>query len=254
MGKSLIFVGVSALLSSLSAQADTVLGLYAGASAWNMETSGGFAENTNTLAFNFADEHKSNFYVALEHPLPLIPNIKLSRTDMDNSGRVVLTESFTFGGEIFSATTDLTTTNELTSTDVILYYELFDNDVVSFDFGINAKYLDGALVVKETADASSDPGGREEFSGVLPMLYSKLALGLPFTGWGVYAEGSYLSIDDHTLSDYQAAITYSLLDNLAVDMSFQLGYRTMDLNLNDLDDVYADLEFKGAFAAVEVHF
>jgi outer membrane protein len=254
MRKSIIALGITSLLASVAAQADTLFGVYAGASAWNMATSGGFAESTNTVDFNFADETTSNFYIALEHPLPLVPNLKLSRTNMDNSGTVQLTENFTFGGEIFATTSNVTTTNELTSTDFILYYELFDNDLISFDFGINAKYIDGVLVVRETADTSADAGGRQEFSGIVPMLYSRLALGLPLTGWSVYAEGSYLSLDDSTLNDYQAAIAYSLLDNLAVDMNLQLGYRSMSLDLNDVDGVYSNLKFKGAFAGIEVHF
>jgi outer membrane protein len=86
------------------------------------------------------------------------------------------------------------------------------------------------------------------------MLYSRLALGVPFTGFGAYIEGSLLAIDDHTVSDYQAVITYSLMENLALDVTFQVGYRAVTLELEDLDDIYSDLEFKGAFAGLEVHF
>ena len=94
----------------------------------------------------------------------------------------------------------------------------------------------------------------EEFSGVVPMLYSRIQVGIPLTGFGAYIEGSFLSFDDQTLTDYQAAVTYSLLDNIAIDMTFQLGYRSLTLDLDDLDGIYTDLEFSGAFAGVEVHF
>ena len=96
--------------------------------------------------------------------------------------------------------------------------------------------------------------GREEFSGPVPMVYSRLAVGIPLTGFGAFVEGSFLSIDDHTLTDYQAAITYSLMENLAIDVTFQVGYRAFTLELEDLDDIYSDLEFKGAYAGLEVHF
>ncbi|MEP3827065.1 MAG: hypothetical protein ABJM47_03165, partial [Lentilitoribacter sp.] len=69
-----------------------------------------------------------------------------------------------------------------------------------------------------------------------------------------FVEGSFLNIDDHTLSDYQAALTYSLMENLAVDVTFQLGYRAVELELDDLDDIYSNLEFKGVYAGLEVHF
>ena len=137
------------------------------------------------------------------------------------------------------------------STDFILYYELFDNDLVSFDLGVNAKYIDGSLSV---VDAASNTQGAGEFSGVVPMAYSRLQLGLPFTGLAAYAEGSYLSFDDHELSDYQVAVAYSFIESLAVDMTLQVGYRKVTVDIEDLDDIYANMEFDGVFAGLEVHF
>jgi outer membrane protein len=217
-----------------------------------METSGGFSQDGANTRFNFEDEAKPSVYVAFEHPIPLIPNIKLQKTEMDTNGDVTLDANFTFGDKLFSINSDVTSNVQLGSTDIILYYELFDNDLISFDVGLNAKYIDGELMVI----AKDDPtlSGREEFSGPVPMLYSRLALGLPLTGFGAFVEGSFLSLDDHTLTDYQAAITYSLIENLAIDVTFQVGYRAFILELDDLDDIYSDLEFKGVYAGLEVHF
>ena len=114
---------------------------------------------------------------------------------------------------------------------------------------LNAKHIDGEFLA--TVDGET---GREEFSGPVPMVYSRLAVGVPFTGFGAFVEGSFLSIDDHTISDYQAAITYSLMGNLAIDLTLHLGYRAVTLDLDDLDDIYSDLEFKGIYAGLEVHF
>jgi outer membrane protein len=252
MKKTTLSVALVAICASFSSQGDTLLGLYVGAQAWNMETSGGFSDDGTNANFNFEDEAKPSYYAAFEHPLPLIPNLKVQRTQMDTDGDVTLKSNFTFGGELFSINTDVISDVQLSSTDIILYYELFDNDLISFDVGINAKYIDGELLVI----AKDDPtlSGREEFSGPVPMVYSRLAVGLPLTGFGAFVEGSFLSIDDHTLSDYQAAITYSLMENLAIDVTFQVGYRAFTLELEDLDDIYSDLEFKGAYAGLEVHF
>ena len=252
MKKLALSIGITSLLSCACAQADTLLGLYAGAQAWNMETIGGFSDDGTNLQFNFADKTQGSFYVAFEHPVPLIPNLKIQRTGMDTNGKVSLTTSYTFGDELFTANSTVLTDVKLTSTDAILYYELFDNDLISFDVGINAKYLDGELFVVDSEDPSTS--GREEFSGVVPMVYSRVAVGIPTTGFGFYVEGSFLSFDDQTLTDYQAAMTYSLMENFAVDMTFQLGYRAVEVDLEDLDGIYSNLEFKGAFAGLEVHF
>jgi outer membrane protein len=252
MKKTVVSLGLIVLFTSYASKADTLLGLYIGAQGWNMETVGGFSEDGTNNEFNFEDKGQSNLYVAFEHPLPLIPNIKLQRTEMDTSGDVILERNFAFGGKLFAINSATTTDVKLTTTDMILYYELFDNDLISFDVGLNAKYLDGELLVTDKNDPTVN--GREEFSGPIPMIYSRLAVGIPMTGFGAFVEGSFLSIDDHTLSDYQAAITYSLIENLAIDATFQLGYRSVSLELEDLDNIYTDLEFKGIYAGLEVHF
>ena len=249
MKKNTLSIGLLALCVSFTSQADTLLGLYAGAQAWNMETSGGFSNDGSNTEFNFEEQTNTNLYVAFEHPIPLIPNVKVQRTAMDTQGDVILDAQFTLGDKVFAANGNAFTDVSLTTTDFILYYELFDNDLVSFDVGLNAKHIDGEFLA--TVDGET---GREEFSGPVPMVYSRLAVGVPFTGFGAFVEGSFLSIDDHTISDYQAAITYSLMENLAIDLTLQLGYRAVTLELDDLDDIYSDLEFKGIYAGLEVHF
>ena len=252
MKKSLCIVAVIATTASLPTQADTLLGIYAGAQAWGMKTDGGFSDDGTNIDFNFDDQTNSNFYLALEHPLPLVPNIKIQRSDMNADGEVSVSSSFTFDSELFSANTALTTDIDLVSTDFILYYELFDNDLISFDLGVNGKQLDGNVFVQVKDDPTTK--GELDFSGILPMLYSKIEFGVPFTGLGAYIEGSFLSIGDHKVTDYQAVVTYSLLDNIAIDTTLQLGFRAMKTELEDLDNLYSDLEFSGAFAGIEVHF
>jgi len=70
----------------------------------------------------------------------------------------------------------------------------------------------------------------------------------------VYAEGSLLSIDGHSLHDYEMGIAYTFVDNLAVDLTVQLGYRSFLLELDDLEKVNTNLEFDGVFVGLEVHF
>nr|WP_136252655.1 TIGR04219 family outer membrane beta-barrel protein [Ningiella ruwaisensis] len=233
------------------ATADTVLGLYVGAQAWNMETEGGFAANEALADFNFEDETNSSFYAALEHPIPLVPNVKIARTTLDTAGVTTLSGTFTFGDEVFVQNSRLTTTADLTTTDLILYYEILDNDLISLDIGISGKQVDGDIVV---TDADTQQTSMESFDEIIPMAYGRVAVGLPLTGLGAYAEGNFLSIDDNTFTDYQAAITYNFIESLAIDMTIQAGYRVTSLELEDLDDIYADLEFEGAFIGLEFHF
>ncbi len=251
MRKTFIAMALISATSAPCAFADTILGVYAGAQGWDMSTAGGFADDTTITQFGFDSQTNGSIYAALEHPVPFVPNIKINRTVLDTSGSTTLTSSFTFDGELFTADSLVATNIDLTTTDYILYYEIFDNDLVSIDIGINGKHVDGTLLVE---DAASSLTATQSFSGIVPMGYSRIAFGLPFTGLGVYAEGSYLAIDDSTVSDYQIAITYSFIESLALDLTLQLGYRDTTVELDDLDDTYSDLTFDGAFAGIEFHF
>jgi outer membrane protein len=239
-----------ALLTSTHTIADTVLGGYVGVQAWNMSAEGGFSQDESIASFNFEEEANTNFYAALEHPIPLIPNIKLSRTTLDTTGTTVLDGQFTFGDEVYLVNSSLSTEVELTTTDYILYYEILDNDVISIDIGISGKQLDGDIrVVDENGRAS-----QESIDTVIPMGYGRVQIGLPFTGLSLYAEGSGLAIDDDSFTDYQVALSYSFVESLALDMSIQAGYRSTEIDINDVDDIYADLTFDGAFIGLAFDF
>lgn len=239
-----------AVLVSTNTMADTVLGGYVGAQAWNMSAEGGFAQNDSLATFDFEEEANSNFYAALEHPIPLVPNIKLARTTLDTSGSTTINTQFTFGDEVYLINDVLTTELELTATDYILYYEILDNDLVSIDIGISGKQIEGDILVMDQDGRSS----QESVNAIIPMGYARVQVGLPFTGLSLFAEGSGLAIDDDSITDYQVAITYSFLESLALDMSLQAGYRNTTIDINDVDDVYADLTFDGAFIGIEFDF
>ena len=90
--------------------------------------------------------------------------------------------------------------------------------------------------------------------GFIPLVYGRAEVGLPLTGLSVFFEGSLLAIDDSKVQDYQAGIAWELIDNLAVDVAIKAGYRQMTLELDDIDDIYTDLDASGPFAGIQVHF
>ena len=70
----------------------------------------------------------------------------------------------------------------------------------------------------------------------------------------MFAQGNYTGYDDSSIYDFQAGVSYAILDNLAVDLNVELGYKVVSMDIEDIDDVYADMEFKGLFAGATVHF
>ncbi|AAZ26579.1 hypothetical protein CPS_4757 [Colwellia psychrerythraea 34H] len=235
-----------------TAQADTLLGLYIGGQIWSNEASGSFGEGAdNQSVFEFDDENQGSFYVAFEHPIPLIPNIKIASTALDTVGGTTLNDSFKFDGITYNTNSTLDTTLDASFVDYTLYYEVFDNDLLTFDFGLTARDLDATIQVIEPAtQLQSDL----DVSGIIPMFYLSTIVGLPFTGLNVFAEANFISYDDQTVYDAQIGVSYAILDNLAVDFDVTLGYRTVKMELDDLDDFYSDLTYDGFFAGAVVHF
>ncbi len=239
-------LALAAAMVASSAQADTLLGLYAGAQYWQVEPEGEFGTAQDDQAnFNFDDDAQGSFYIAFEHPVPLIPNIKLRQTQLEVAGAGNV--DFNFNGTNYSGTAQVDA--DLSNTDLILYYEVLDNGLASFDFGVTVKSLDGEIIVSD-----GDASDTQELSGYVPMGYIAANVGLPLTGFSIYGDFSILSIGDHSMTDYQAGLAYTFVDNLAVDMSAQLGYRSFSLELDDLDGIYSDLEFSGIYGGLEVHF
>ena len=240
MKKTILAASVAVLMCG-SAQADTLLGLYIGGQIWADEASGSFGEgSSNQEVFQLTDDNQGSFYVAFEHPIPLIPNIKIASTTLDTVGGT--------SGSVGSFSAD--TTLDASYVDYTLYYEVFDNDLLTFDFGLTARDVDAYMKVSESDVNSSDL----DASGIIPMAYVSTIVGLPFTGLNIFAEANFISYDDQTIYDAQVGVSYSILDNLAVDFDVTLGYRTVKMELDDLDDFYSDLTYDGFFLGAVVHF
>lgn len=237
-------LGLSSL--ALPAHAD-ILGARFGIEGWRQDSSGGVTEtNTQIPDSSLADETKFGAYLTFEHPIPLLPNVRLRYTDFDTDGDVDTT--FTIDDIEFTNGANLDI--DATALDLTLYYEILDLDVLSLDAGLTIRYLDAEFKAQAFALGSAE----ESLSAPVPMLYAAGVAGMPFTGLYARAEANYLSYDDSSFSDMQISVGYRVIDNLAVDMSIELGYRKTELDIDDIDDIYADLEFSGAYAGLQLHF
>ncbi|TMN92321.1 hypothetical protein CWB72_05400 [Pseudoalteromonas phenolica] len=235
------------------AKADMLLGLYVGADGWQSENSGSFAGEGNAQDFNFEDKTFSSYYAALEHPIPLVPNIKLKYTQLELDGSALLTETFEFDGKDYTVGTTANLMTDFSHMDYTLYYELFDNDLVSIDFGLTVKHFDGDATVQGKVDGVSTTESID-FSAPIPLGYLRGEVGLPLTGLSVFAEGNLLAIDDSKIQDYQVGVAWEVIDTLAVDIAIRAGYRSFIIELDDVDDISTDLDVSGPFAGLQVHF
>ncbi|MET0069035.1 MAG: TIGR04219 family outer membrane beta-barrel protein [Candidatus Thiodiazotropha sp.] len=236
-------------LMVMPAHADTLLGLTADVDSWNMDSSGSLADSSDMQSFDLGSERHSILTLALEHPLPVVPNLKIRTNDLSSSGDQNLAADFDFSDVDFPAGLDVSVDFDVQNTDFIFYYEVFDNDTVSFDLGLNLKYLDGDIEVESSGLRAS-----ESFDGYVPMFHGALKVGVPATRLWFFGDLSLLSVGDHTLQDYTAGVAFKLVESLAVDISVKGGYHRISLELEDLDDIYTDWDFDGAFFGLQADF
>ncbi len=163
------------------------------------------------------DEMTYTLEASLEHPIPLVPNVKIAQSAAD-------ADNF-----------------EYTKQDFTLYYEILDNDLVSVDVGAGITRLTDAKV------------NATDFDGYLPHIYGAAEVGIPATPLFIFAKGWVADFDGDSGSDLQAGLQYSIGMGL-FDVELQGGYRIQKFDLNGFDHVDLDSKAQGVFAGVNIDF
>ena len=186
-------------------------------------------------------EVNSFFWASFDHPIPLIPNIKVQQTNYTTSNKSTSTVRFDgnkYGGDVASSLT-------LDQIDVIPYYRILDN-WVNLDLGINIKTINGNIKLSSTGISPTD----KDFTAVIPMLYAKARFDVPFSGLSVEADCSYIGYDGSEFVDMKAAIVYES----PIGLGLNIGYRVENLVLDDIGDTNTDIKIDGLYAGLFYHF
>ncbi len=196
--------------------------------------------NSADVEESFGWERESSFVLKgyIEHPVPVLPNIRAVYSKLSHSGEGSVT-NLKFGDKIFSG--KIATDMDLDIIDGTLYYEILDN-WVNLDLGLNAKYIDASASVENSIVGKSDT----DFSVVLPTLYAKARVDIPMSDLSFQAEGDIITYSGNTLYDLYLTARYTFVAGLGLEA----GVKMVKLKLDDVEDVTADIDFKGLYAAV----
>lgn len=234
------------LTAACYANADTVFGIYAGASTWQSEYAGDVGKPATSANDLGMDENSNSFYyIALEHPIIFFPNIKLQQNNITSNQSSVIDHTFSIGNINYPSGTTVATDFDLSYTDATLYYELLDN-WITLDLGVTLRKYSGHLQAQSTTLTD-----KTDIDTKVPLMYGRAQFDLPLTGFFAGFEGNYISFDGNDLADYSAKIGY-LFDS-ALDLGVEAGYRAVNMNIDD-GDIHTNLDIKGPYAAVIFHF
>lgn len=130
---------------------------------------------------------------------------------------------------------------ELNQYDATISYPFSTHSIVSFDLGINLRFID--------ADLKNQALDRTHINTTLPMLYAEAFFNLPFKGMSASIGGSHLQYDDYVAFDYKAKLSYTWDNGLGLEG----GWQHQRLNIDNAN-VQADFESKGPFLDLKYHF
>lgn len=200
----------------------------------------------------WSDEKDIIFKAYFEHPLPLIPNIKLTFSNLSHEGQGEVTD-FTWGG-IIGLNGDIASSIDLKMYDLTLYYELLDN-WVEVDAGLTLRYFNGNIVVNTLTGFSSlsttVTSESTNFDLFIPMLYGKTRFNIPNTDISLQLEANAINYEDTTFYDYELSVRYTLTMGLGLEG----GYRAVHLDSEELvNGLIVDMDFQGLYASVVWNF
>jgi len=229
-----------ALFASMSAQADFIGGSVE-ASYWYGGVGGDATFGSSTVDveddLGFGSDSFFEIAATVEHPVPLIPNVRVKYADIEQTEDGAIATPF--DGVSGAVETNL----NLSHMDLILYYEILDN-WVSVDIGLDFKKFDGELELKSTAATSTT-----DIDEFLPLAYASAEIELPFTDMSFGAELSALTYSDTAI--YDGKVRFRQGFSLAF---IELGYRQMGIKVEDIDDLDVDVNLGGAYFSTGLDF
>lgn len=245
MKKTLLASAVLGCLMATSAQAATVVGFKIGGDYWRADTSGTFADKGQPQqGFDYSSSAQGSYWIAVEHPLPFIPNLKIRENSLDQKGSLTNAD-FSFNDHDFTG--NVTSYTDLSNTDFVLYYELLDNDILSLDLGAAYKLMNGSLRVQD----AGHPEEKDVDSGIV-MGYASTHVSMPGLGLFGFAD-LMLGVNESNVHDYAIGLGWEF-DGVAVDTRVRVGYREFAFDVNNFSGISADTKFDGYFAGVEIDF
>jgi outer membrane protein len=204
------------------------------------------------------DETKQWAKFKLEHPIPLIPNIKLAYMPMKFDGSRVLTRDINWGGRTYQANADLNLSVKLDRVDTTLYYNFpFIKTVTAgkldVEFGLNVRTImfDAKLSGRERVTGQSIS---ESKAITLPIPMGHLAAEIrPISLMSLVGELNYIGYKNNAYYDYVAGLRLNSPMRTPLKPFVEVGYRHEKLKIDE-QDVKADLNIKGLYGLVGVRF
>jgi len=196
---------------------------------------------------------ESSFFVKgkLEHPIPLLPNVKLQYVRMNFSGDGEVQDSFTFGDITVAFNEKVKTKLDMDHYDFILFYNMPIINIlpmVDVEFGLNVRVIDFYAEVQTSTAKDS-----VSFTAPIPMLHGSIEL-KPVGFVSFLLESNIITFQGSSYYDLAGEVRFKPLRTLIMDLFIGIGYKYERLKIDDIEDVSTDIKIKQPYIAAGVLF
>ena len=235
MRKLILVLGGSMALTAAPLATADILGAGASVSYWHPGLSGDINNYDVEDDLDLDTDGSVSLEALVEHPVPVLPNVRLGYTLIEQDGNGTVTYNGATGQSEF----------DLEQLDLTLYYEVLDN-WVNIDLGLTVRDLSAELLVTDQNNSANQE--KIDVSGALPMGYVAARFDLPFTGVSAGVQGNVISFDGDSIHDVDAYGQYEISV-----VQLRLGYRQMAVDYEDSNNLL-DVTLGGPYASVGVDF
>ncbi|MDY0116433.1 MAG: TIGR04219 family outer membrane beta-barrel protein [Sulfurimonadaceae bacterium] len=241
-----------ALLLVTTANAD-FLRVEAGAGAWMQKPKGGItADGASYTGSDISKEDsttKGYVWVLFKHFVPVVPNLRLEYTEVENDG--VANGTFKNFNALIAPSS-----LKMKQYDIIPYYNILDNTAwITLDVGLDIKVIDATYDLNHVVNLNTGGTSYSESKTIpLPLGYVRARVEVPATGFGVEADVKYITYSDNTAYDIRAKVDYTFDITPLIQPGIEVGYRVQKYKVDKLSDIKMDLDFAGFYAGAMVRF
>ena len=244
------------------------------AEKWNINVGAGVCESTASgritstlngtlyLQDNLVNDtslYHGYFYISVEHPLPILPNIRFEYVEYTATGTstdVGITSSSSLTGSTTFSNT-FNSNLSMKQYDTILFYNLLDKDNwITLDLGLDLKYLLSDYTIDSIAQSSD--------SSVIPMVYVRGRVDIPDLDVGFESDTKYITDGSSTVYDLRVKIDYTMTFIPVIHPGIELGYRVEQFtSVSDKNSLIGpilanatdtDIGFSGLYGGMNIKF
>jgi len=221
---------------------------------WNHDPNGMINYQGTDVKLNsdlsLGERNDINLWVRIEHPVPMMPDIKIQYTPIKVKDNGSPNRPFIFGGKTFDEA--IHSEMDLDIIDVQLYNHLPFLQMASLKgldvtYGLTFRFLNATAFIDEIKGFTTKS---RSFSTPMPLLTAGFNIA-PVSSFAINGEFQGMSYSGNHWYDITAKLHLSPFSDF---IFMGLGYRYQDFKLDDVQDVTSDQTMQGWFGEIGFRF